>query len=812
MPLPTETIVCDVTLATGAEFEAGRASIVFKLDKPDWDTVANEAIPANELRFPLDADGQATVTLWPNDRGNVGSVYQVWVEEASSQFGRGIVQPTKYPVIRVVDGGGPYNLTALFDLSAPPAPFRVVSFLTQAEYDAAIAAGEQAAASAASAALSSASAGAASGRLDVASFGELATRFGYGTAGGREQVAGGDVILWREAGVSYRVLPTIATTPDFDYTGAGGVKLEILPTSTGVYSVRSANPAADGVTDDTDAINLVLRKRGAIYFDPKTYYIAGGSNVPLASSGDVVNDGLRVASNTRLYGNGARLISDAGGATPLNENQFRIITNIHEDGTSENIEIHGFVFEHTGPDGYYTNSIWINGGVRENPENHAKNFLITNCTHIRVRVGVLVRDWNMSRVPIVPENNIRQCSNIKVINTFAKDVTSAVVAPDGNNIIVDNVVSDHSSISLGTDPIRNYDCISQQAGNNVTISNITCTGLLNGYAVLVRNRAGSDTTRVHISKVISNGGKGVRIGTDSTGTTEKLEHITASQIYVDGGSFLVDKSVTTMSARFISLSDIYVRGGSTLDGLAGVGFRLFGPTAAGGAGQPGLTDVNLSNITVDSATGISFVIQEAQDVNARNISVVNAAADQNAMEIRNNCVDLNISGMNLNGGAIGLYFTTPSSIIRRCNIDNLNITGSAVSIGSDASQTDNEITITNLRYDGTITFGMGTNVPSFIESIRGRGPVRVIASDTISVTHQWHEVDTEAAASTDNLSTINGGIAGQVITLSILNNARTVSVLNSGGNIRTKSGSTVALANRNAKIQLIYDGTNWTEV
>jgi hypothetical protein len=224
MPLPTETIVCDVTLATGAEFEAGRASIVFKLDKPDWDTVANEAIPANELRFTLDADGQATVTLWPNDRGNVGSVYQVWVEEASSQFGRGIVQPTKYPVIRVVAGGGPYNLTALFDLSAPPAPFRVVSFLTQAEYDAAIAAGAQAAASATSAAASAAVAGDLTERLVAADFADLSRFVLSAPAAGQTVVTAGDIVSVLTTGAVYEVVGSGG-----DFQNANGVRLLALP-------------------------------------------------------------------------------------------------------------------------------------------------------------------------------------------------------------------------------------------------------------------------------------------------------------------------------------------------------------------------------------------------------------------------------------------------------------------------------------------------------------------------------------------------------------------------------------------------------
>jgi hypothetical protein len=156
MPLPTTTINFDADIPNGTEYEEGRAFVVFQLAKPDWDTEENIALTTEQMRYPLDANGQAVAQLWPPERGNVGNYYNVWIENSVTQFGRGLTVPVIYPIIRPPVSETPVNITTLFDLSAPPAPFRVVSFLTQAEYDAAIAAGEQAAASAASAAASAA--------------------------------------------------------------------------------------------------------------------------------------------------------------------------------------------------------------------------------------------------------------------------------------------------------------------------------------------------------------------------------------------------------------------------------------------------------------------------------------------------------------------------------------------------------------------------------------------------------------------------------------------------------------------------------
>jgi hypothetical protein len=74
----------------------------------------------------------------------------------------------------------------------------------------------------------------------------------------------------------------------------------------------------------------------------------------------------------------------------------------------------------------------------------------------------------------------------------------------------------------------------------------------------------------------------------------------------------------------------------------------------------------------------------------------------------------------------------------------------------------------------------------------------------------WHKVDTEGAAATDDLDTINGGAEGDILFLSTLDNARDVVLKDATGNLRL----TVDLGLNSAAdlACLIYIGGLWREV
>lgn len=98
------------------------------------------------------------------------------------------------------------------------------------------------------------------------------------------------------------------------------------------------------------------------------------------------------------------------------------------------------------------------------------------------------------------------------------------------------------------------------------------------------------------------------------------------------------------------------------------------------------------------------------------------------------------------------------------------------------------------------------------------GGLLTIASGAVTVTSSMHRVDTEAAASSDDLDTINlGGTPpydNMLLIIASQNSGRSVVVKHGTGNIRTRSGGDITLSNRTQRLMLLYDTTDnaWGEI
>lgn len=68
-------------------------------------------------------------------------------------------------------------------------------------------------------------------------------------------------------------------------------------------------------------------------------------------------------------------------------------------------------------------------------------------------------------------------------------------------------------------------------------------------------------------------------------------------------------------------------------------------------------------------------------------------------------------------------------------------------------------------------------------------------------------MDTEAGAATDDLVTINGGTQGDIVVLSIIDNARVVVVKDGIGNIAC--GADITLNDTTDRIILEFNGATW---
>jgi len=96
--------------------------------------------------------------------------------------------------------------------------------------------------------------------------------------------------------------------------------------------------------------------------------------------------------------------------------------------------------------------------------------------------------------------------------------------------------------------------------------------------------------------------------------------------------------------------------------------------------------------------------------------------------------------------------------------------------------------------------------------VLGPGTELTIAGGIVTATGTWHIVDTEGNAASDNLDTINGGVAGCLLLLNTANSGRDVTVKHATGNIHLASSADFAMASTAYRLLLSYTGSAWHEI
>jgi hypothetical protein len=88
---------------------------------------------------------------------------------------------------------------------------------------------------------------------------------------------------------------------------------------------------------------------------------------------------------------------------------------------------------------------------------------------------------------------------------------------------------------------------------------------------------------------------------------------------------------------------------------------------------------------------------------------------------------------------------------------------------------------------------------------------QTISSGAVTISQNFHRIDTESSAASDDLDTINGGTDGYILFIRPANDARTVVVKHNTGNIYSVSGTDVTLDDEYDILQMVYDSnlTKW---
>lgn len=85
-----------------------------------------------------------------------------------------------------------------------------------------------------------------------------------------------------------------------------------------------------------------------------------------------------------------------------------------------------------------------------------------------------------------------------------------------------------------------------------------------------------------------------------------------------------------------------------------------------------------------------------------------------------------------------------------------------------------------------------------------------ISGGEIDITNSYHLIDTQGAAASDELDTINGDLQGDLLVLRIVSNSRVVTLKHNTGNIFFTSGADITLTSVNQVIILFRAGSVWT--
>ncbi len=122
----------------------------------------------------------------------------------------------------------------------------------------------------------------------------------------------------------------------------------------------------------------------------------------------------------------------------------------------------------------------------------------------------------------------------------------------------------------------------------------------------------------------------------------------------------------------------------------------------------------------------------------------------------------------------------------------------------------------------TISTGLATVIASW-GAVQHKGTVLrdlncvwiselTIASGAVTRTGIFHHIDTQSNNPSDNLDTINGGSAYDLLIIQARHTDRTVVVKHGTGNIQLKAGVDISLDTTEKVLLLFYNGTSWMDI
>lgn len=167
-----------------------------------------------------------------------------------------------------------------------------------------------------------------------------------------------------------------------------------------------------------------------------------------------------------------------------------------------------------------------------------------------------------------------------------------------------------------------------------------------------------------------------------------------------------------------------------------------------------------------------------------------------------------INGVSFSGASnITVTAANPAALTRGTYLTGANYDGSAAATWA-VDATDLNTASKVVARDSSGNFAAGAITAN--RFVTAAGSTLTIAAGVVTVTTGYHALDTEAAAATDDLDTINGGVAGMMLILRAASSVRDVVAKKGTGNLRLASDFT--LTHTDDRLTLLFDGVNWNEL
>jgi len=599
---------------------------------------------------------------------------------------------------------------------------------------------------------------------------------------------------------------------DFVQAGTGAVTRSVQSKLSDVVSVKDFGAVGDGVTDDTAAIQAAIAatsSSGASAFFPQGTYILSNSTWP--SSFNIKGAGI--------------------GRSIIKWKQASAETNLINLSGLVNASISGITFDsnrqnQSDSTGYYgaiggvlsdearicvNGCEFLNGRIADivflgpTGSNQFASLDIHRCKFTDGLVGTSTRAAQAVSVSEGIRLRVVDCDFRQPTGPASYGRGGVVMQrPAGSTSLAfgqfEAIGNSFENFGRGTDNVLG--CLYVYSGSEATT--IIGNRFRNSYGTAITVKADCGCT------AISNN----NINTHYSSTTAAIALFNQADTYTSstGRSAAVSGNVIynpEQTGIFVdgersSLTDfnnVIIQGNICDGGLRGIHFR-------------NVNAISIQDNTVANTTGVGIFGEDGAD------SVVLAG----------NTITSGLVGIDINGSTSTAQFRVSSNSINsltstairlRSSVQSFLITGNQISNCTTAFDTRGASTLS------TITGNTGTGLTvvweksgtyselqfdnnSFNANLAFSTRNLTIASDAVTVFADWHTVDTEGAAATDDLSTINGGYEGRRLILFAGSNTRDVVLKDGIGNLRLAGDFT--LTHSDDCIDLIFKGGVWFEV